>query len=124
VDGSELILLTLGTIVGAADPAALVVIDFWNEDEVAFSTSWAFVCWTEVRLDKIDLNFMASNLGTSHGSMTLMPMPNCPIPGTCPPLVPFEPAVLGAIRETGRRSRSARNLYHDQLPKSSLYIAR
>ncbi len=122
--GSELILLSLSTIVGADNPASLVVIDFWNEDEVAFSASWEFVCWTQVRVDAIDLNFLESNLGTPYGSMTIMPVPNCPVPGGCPPLIPFEPAVLGAIRGLGLTSKSVRNLYHDDLPRSGLYIAR
>ncbi len=122
--GSELILLALDTLAGAPNPLSLVVIDFWNENEVAFSASWGFVCWTQVRVDTIDFNFLESNLGTSYGSMTIMPVPSCPIPGGCPPLVPFEPVVLGAIRETGRSSRSARNLYHDELPRSTMYFAR
>lgn len=122
--GSELILLTLSTIVGATNPPSLVVIDFWNENEVAFSASWEFVCWTQVRVDEIDLNFLEDNLGTRYGSMTILPVPNCPVAGGCPPLIPFEPAVLGAIRGLGLTSKSARNLYHDELPKSARYIAR
>ncbi len=122
--GSELILLSLNTIIGAPNPASRVVVDFRNANEVAFSASWEFVCWTQVRLDEIDLNFLEANLGTLHGSMTIVPVPNCPVPGGCPPLIPFEPAVLGAIRGLGWMSGSARNLYHDALPRSARYVAR
>ena len=122
--GSNLILLTLGTIAGASNPVSLVAIDFWNENEVAFSTSLEFVCWTRVRLDQIDFNFLSDNLETPHGSMTIIPVPNCPIPGTCPPILPFDPAVLGAIEETAKSSLTVRNLYHGRLPKSAIYVAR
>jgi len=122
--GSELILLTLHTLIGAPNPVSLVVIDFWNENEVAFSASLEFVCWTQVHVDEIDLNFTEGNLGTRYGFMTMMPVPNCPLPGGCPPLIPFEPAMLGAIRELGRRSKHPRHLYHDELPRSALYITR
>ena len=124
VYGSDLILLTLNTMIGAPNPASLVVIDFWNENAVAFSASLEFVCWTQVRVDEIDFNFVSANLGTLYGSMTIIPAPNCPLPGGCPPLTPFDPAVLGAIRGLEWRTKRARNLYHDELPKSAMYLTR
>ena len=122
--GSELILLTLNTIVGAPNPASLVVIDFRSENAVAFSATWEFVCWTQVRIDDIDFNVMEDHLGTLYGSMTIMPAPSCPLPGGCPPLIPFDPAVLGAMRGLEWRTKRARNLYHDELPKSAMYLTR
>ncbi len=124
--GSELVLLTLDAIAGGHNPVTSVDIRFWNEREVPFSTSWDFVCWTRVPLEKIDFNFFADNLGTDYGAMALWPEPTCPIAGGCPPLELFDPTILGAIDEFGSsaRARTKRNLFHDKTPKSTEFFPR
>ncbi len=124
--GSELILLTLDTIAGGYNPITSFDIRFWNEREVPFSTSWEFVCWTRVPLERIDYNFFADNLGTNYGAIALWPEPKCPIAGGCPPLIPFDPTILGAIDEFGSsaRARTKRNLFHDKVPKSTVFYPR
>jgi hypothetical protein len=122
--GSELILLTLDSIAGGHNPVTSVDINFWNEKEVAFSTSWEFVCWTRVPLEKIDFNFYADNLNTNYGSIKLKAEPKCPLAGGCPPLEPFDPAILGAIDEYTAKSWTKRNLFHDKTPKSTVFIPR
>lgn len=124
--GSELILLTLDAIAGGHNPVASVDIRFWNEREVPFSTSWDFVCWTRVPLERIDFNFFADNLGTDYGAIALWPEPKCPIAGGCPPLELFNPTILGAIDEFGSsaRARTKRNLFHDKVPKSTVFFPR
>ena len=126
VIGSDLILLTLDAAVGEFNPVTNVDIDFWNANEMPFSTSWHFVCWTRVSLDKIDFNFLAANLGTPHGSLTVEGMPSCPLAGACPPLFTFDPTILGAINEFGAvlGSRTKRNLFHDKVPKSTTFYPR
>ena len=123
--GSKLNLLTLDVLAGMQNPAAIAFIDFWNAAEVPFSTSTEFICWTEKQLEAIDLNFLEDNLGTTYGSMKITPAPNCPLPGGCPPLMPFDATVLGAITEYDDKGDStARTLFHDQEPKTTEYQPR
>jgi hypothetical protein len=122
--GSTLTLLTLDTLAGQQNPAALAFIDFWNAAEEPFSSSVEFVCWTEKQLDAIDANFLEENLGTTYGSMKITPSPNCPIPGGCPPLQPFDATMLGAISEYGDGDVSGRLLSHDDTPKCTSYQPR
>ena len=123
-EGSRLTLLSLDTIAGQQNPATTVYIDFWNAVEVPFSTSLEYVCWTEMALEDIDLNFLEENLETSEGSMSLIAVPNCPIPGGCPPMLPYDPVVLGMIEEYGAGISTARNLQHNGYPKSTTYYPR
>jgi hypothetical protein len=123
-EGSRLVLLSLDTIAGQQNPATTVYVDFWNAVEVPFSSSVEYVCWTEVRLDDIDYNFLEENLETCEGSMSLVPVPNCPIPGGCPPMLPYDPVVLGMIEEYGPGVHTARNLQRDGYPKSTTYYPR
>lgn len=122
--GSNLILLALDTIAGQQNPATSVFIDFWNAVEQPFSTAHEFVCWDKVRLDEIDYNFMQGNLGTVFGSMAIAAAPNCPLPGGCPPLIPYDPVIVGAIEEYAPGMRTVRNLYHDKYAKSTTYYPR
>lgn len=122
--GSRLTLLTLDVLAGMQNPPAVAFIDFWNAAEVPYSTSVEFVCWTERELSSIDANFLAANLGSTHGSMTITPFANCPIPGGCPPLVPYDPTVLGSIVEYGDGDVGGRTLFHDTTPKATTYQAR
>lgn len=122
--GSQLILLTLDTIAGGHNPVTSVDIDFWNEHEEPFSTSWEFVCWTRVPLERIDFNFFADNLGTPYGALKVKADAKCPLAGGCPPLEPFDPTILGAINEYRGDSWSKRNLFHDKVPKSTVFIPR
>lgn len=122
--GSRLTLLTLDVLAGMQNPPAVAFIDFWNAAEVPYSSSIEFICWTEVQLDSIDLNFLEENLGTSHGSMKITPFPNCPLPGGCPPLTPYDATMLGHITEYGDGDRGGRSLYHDQEPKNTSYQPR
>lgn len=120
--GSELILLSLDTIVGAQNPPTLVNINFWNADQVQYSASLEYVCWTRVRLEQVSDLFRLHNLGTIAGSMRLTPAENCPLPGACPdPLTPYRPVILGAIDEFTPGTRTKRNLYHDNVPNSTIY---
>lgn len=121
--GSELVLLSLDTIVGAQNPPTLVNINFWNENQVQYSASVEYVCWTRVPLEEISELFLADNLGTATGSMRLTPAGNCPIAGTCPPVLPYRPVILGAIDEYGAGFQTKRNLYHDNVPNSTIYNA-
>lgn len=123
-EGSIITLLTLDTLAGQQNPAALAFIDFWNAAEEPFSSSIEFVCWTEKQLDAIDANFLEENLGTSYGSMKITPVANCPIPGGCPPLNPFDSTMLGAISEYGDGDVGGRVLAHDTMPKSTKYAPR
>lgn len=122
--GSRLTLLTLDVLAGMQNPPAVAFIDFWNAAEVPFSTSHEFICWSDVQLDDIDLNFLEDNLGTTYGSMTLAAYGNCPIPGGCPPLTPYNAAVIGSISEYGDGVLNSRNLFHDETAKTSLYQPR
>lgn len=122
--GSRLTLLTLDVLAGMQNPPAVAFIDFWNAAEVPFSTSVEFVCWTERQLDTIDANFLEDNLGSTVGSMTITPFPNCPLPGGCPPLIPYDPALLGQIQEYGDGETAARTLHHDLSPKASSFQPR
>jgi hypothetical protein len=122
--GSDLILLTLDSIAGFDNPVTSVDIDFWNEKEDPFSTSWDFVCWTRVPLEAIDPNFFESNLMSPHGSLRVTADPRCPIAAGCPPLEPFDPTILGAINEYDGSNRTKRNLFHDREPKSTVFVPR
>jgi len=123
--GSRLVLLSLDILAGQQNPATSVYIDFWNAVEVPFSTSHEFVCWDQTRLDNIDVNFLAENLGTEYGSMTIGAIPNCPLPGGCPPLEPYDPIVLGAIEEyVDDCATGIRNLYTNDWPKCTTYVPR
>jgi hypothetical protein len=120
--GSELVLLTLDTIVGAQNPPTLVNMNFWNADQVQYSASLEYVCWTRVRLDEISDLFRLHNLGTIAGSMRLTPAENCPLPGACPdPFTPYRPVILGAITEFGPGTHRLHTLYHDNVPNSTIY---
>lgn len=121
VNSTEITLLTLDIFSGAQNPPALVYIDFWNANEVKFSTSWEFVCYTQVRLQDIDFNFLAPNLGTAYGSLVITPAENCPFPGGCPPFTPYFPTILGAIHEQTATTATKRNLYHDNFPSFTVY---
>ena len=122
--GSELVLLSLDIIVGAQNPPTLVNINFWNENQVQYSASVEYVCWTRLPLEEISELFLADNLGTATGSMTLTPAENCPIAGAClpqGPLTPYRPVILGAIDEYGAGFQTKRNLYHDNVPNGTIY---
>jgi hypothetical protein len=121
--GSELVLLSLDIIVGAQNPPTLVNINFWNENQVQYSAAVEYVCWTRLPLEEISELFLADNLGTATGSMTLTPAENCPIAGACGPglLPPYQPVILGAINEYGAGFQTKRNLYHDDVPNSTIY---
>ena len=121
--GSELVLLSLDIIAGAQNPPTLVNINFWNENQVQYSASVEYVCWTRLPLEEISDLFLADNLGTATGSMTLTPAENCPIAGACQPgaLLPYRPVILGAIDEYGAGFQTKRNLYHDNVPNSTIY---
>lgn len=97
--GSRLLLLDIGAALGKRNPISSVLVDFWNSAEEPFSSSWEFVCWTEASLDQIDANFLADNLGTTHGSMRVESALSCPVAGLCPPFLPRAPLLLGVIQE-------------------------
>jgi len=122
--GSRLTLLSLDVLAGAQNPPVLANIDFWAANEEPFSTSLEFICWTEVQLDSIDANFLQDNLGTSHGSMKITPVGNCPVTGTCPPLPLYDATILGSIVEYGDGDVGGRALAHDRLPKVTAYRPR
>lgn len=123
-EGSNLTLLTLDVLAGAQNPPALVNIDYWSASEEPFSTSYEFICWTEVALEEIDNNFLQDNLGTTHGSMSIFPVGNCPVAGTCPPLPLYDATVLGSISEYGDGDVGGRLLTHDATPKATVYRPR
>ena len=124
-NGSRLTLLSLDTLAGQQNPATSVYVYFWNAAETPFSSTHEFVCWDSVRLDNIDLNFLEENLGTEYGSMAVGSLPNCPLPGGCPPLNYYEPVVLGAIEEfIDDCGRSIRNLFMDDYPRGTYYLPR
>lgn len=122
--GSRLTLLTLDVLAGMQNPPAVAFIDFWNAAEVPFSTSVEYICWTEKQLDSIDANFLEDNLGTTYGSMSIQPFANCPLPGGCPPLVPYDPTMLGTISEYGDGDTGGWALSHDDTPKYATYQPR
>lgn len=122
--GTRLTLLTLDVLAGMQNPPAVAFIDFWNAAEVPYSTSLEFICWTEVQLDHIDLNFLRENLGTDRGSMLIHPAPNCPIPGACPPLEPYDATMLGVNEEYAEGEISLRVLQHDQVSKATAFQPR
>jgi len=122
--GSVVTLLTLDTLAGMQNPPAYAFVDFWNSAEEPFSSSVEFVCWTEKQLDAIDSNFLEENLGTTYGSLKITPFPNCPIPGTCPPLPAFDATMLGQIQEYGDGDVGGRLLVHDSTPKATAFQTR
>lgn len=122
--GSRLTLLTLDVLAGMQNPPAVGFIDFWNAAEVPFSTSIEFICWTDTALASIDSNFLFDNLGTTRGSMLITPFANCPLPGGCPPLTPYDPTLLGQLQEFGDGTTAARLLFHDTVPKGAEFQPR
>lgn len=97
--GSRLVLLDIGASLGRRNPISSATVDFWNSAEEPFSSSWEFVCWTEVSLDQIDANFLSDNLGTLYGSMRIESSLSCPVAGLCPPFLPRAPLLLAVIQE-------------------------
>jgi hypothetical protein len=122
--GSRLVVLSLDTLAGQQNPPTQLMIDFWNAVEVPFSTSLEYVCWVDVALEDIDVNFEVANLETTYGSMLIDTIPNCPIPGGCPPMIQYDPVIIGAITEYAPGLLSGRTLQHDESPKSTTYSPR
>jgi hypothetical protein len=122
--GSQLNLLTLDIFAGAQNPPILAAIDFWNAVEVPFSTSLEFVCYVSVSLEDINANFDAELLGTPVGSLQITPLGNCPWPGACGPFKPYNAAILGSITEFTPGSATERTLYHDKVPRATVFYPR
>jgi len=71
---ASLILFTLdGTVGSNFPPEAALSIKFYNDDEVQFSTSYHFDCFSIVDLLEIDDRFAAEPLGSDAGHMVLTP---------------------------------------------------
>lgn len=117
--GSRLTLVDLNILAGMQNPPSNMFIDFWNAAEEPFSTSYEFICWGDTRLDDIQANFLETNLGTTYGSMLIQPYATCPIAGTCPPIQPHLPAVVGSISEYGDGTRGLRALSSDGTPNTA-----
>jgi hypothetical protein len=64
---SYLVLLTLDVLTDFPNNPTEVDINWWNESENLLSTSWEFVCWTEVPLTMIDPNLTQSQQGSRKG---------------------------------------------------------
>jgi hypothetical protein len=64
---SYLILFTLDVRSGEPNYPVGVALDFYNESERLLSTSWDFVCWTEVPFAWIDPNLTQILMGTRSG---------------------------------------------------------
>jgi hypothetical protein len=64
---SYLILLTLNVRSGEPNYPVGVDLAFYNETEQLLSTSWDFVCWTEVPFSMIDPNLTQALMGTRKG---------------------------------------------------------
>ena len=64
---SYLILLTLDVRSGEPNYPVEVALDFFNESERLLSTSWDFICWTEVPFSWIDPNLTQALMGTREG---------------------------------------------------------
>lgn len=111
--GSRLTLVDLNVSPGTQNPVAAIFVDFWNTAEVPYSTSLEFVCWTDIQLDLISANFLRANLGTTRGSMELVPASICPIPGACPNFIPRAGTILGSLTEYGDGEVAAHSLYYD-----------
>lgn len=108
-----LVVLTLDAIAAGQNPAARLSLDFWNANEVRYSTAHEFVCWDAVRLEAIDARFSPAGLGTAFGSVRLTANGNCAIPGTCPPLPVYTPTILGTLVDFGPGAAlGVRNLFH------------
>jgi len=61
-------LLTLDLRANQPNNLTLVPLDFFNEIGQQISTSTAFVCWMEQRVDTIDANLTFEGMGTRDGS--------------------------------------------------------
>lgn len=70
-----LVLFTLDGSAGspAGGPPASVSVRFYNDDEIQFSTGYAFSCFSIVELRTIDPRFASAALGSLSGHMTLTP---------------------------------------------------
>jgi hypothetical protein len=64
---TDLTLLTLDVDSNAPNDPTFVELDFFNANEFLVSTSWEFVCWTEVRLTDIDPNLTQDGMTTRKG---------------------------------------------------------
>jgi len=62
-----LILLTLDVRSNQSNFPTEVALDFFNETERRVSTSWEFVCWTQVELTTIDPNLTQTGMGSRKG---------------------------------------------------------
>lgn len=114
---SELTLLTLDVRSGGQNFPTRVGIDYWNEYEVPFSASHEFFCWDQIRLDHISSQFRVNNLGSLYGLLVVTPLHN----GITDDPTPRK-TILGAIREVGQGFHTMRNLYHDQVQRSTAFI--
>jgi hypothetical protein len=56
-------------------PAAMVSVDFFNDDERLRDTALTFDCFTIIELSALDARFIRSNLGSRIGHMQLRPQP-------------------------------------------------
>lgn len=99
--GTKLVLLDLGAALGLQNPASTVFINFWSSSEQAYSSSLEFICWAQLKLEDINDNFRAENLGTRYGSFQAESVLSCPGAGMCPPLNPRAALLLGVIQEYG-----------------------
>jgi hypothetical protein len=122
--GSRLNLLTLDIRAGQQNPPVVAAIDFWNAVETPFSTTLEFVCYVSVPLEDINANFAADLLTTPVGSLQITPLENCPWPGACGPLKPYNAAILGSITEFQPASATERTLYHDNVQRATVFYPR
>jgi hypothetical protein len=68
-DDTYLILLTLDVRSGRQNNPVFVDFSFYNEVEKLESTSWSFVCWTQVKLTAMDPNLNDVPIAPGTGSM-------------------------------------------------------
>jgi hypothetical protein len=64
---TSLILLTLDVRSSLPNNSTIVNLDFYNERERLLSTSWKFLCWTQVNLTNIDPNLTQQLMSTRKG---------------------------------------------------------
>lgn len=62
-----LTLLTLNVKSNLPNNPTFVGFNFYNEREEVLSTSWEFVCWTQVMLSDIDANLTEAGMGSRKG---------------------------------------------------------
>jgi hypothetical protein len=123
---SELVLLTLDIDAGSENPPTQVAVDFWDDQENPYSTEIEFVCWIRKPLVDIDAFFDAAFLGRPYGSLRLVTEANCPIPGLCPPVPTYQPAILGVLLETYGAPAAAvagRLLHHDSVLHPTTFVS-